>query len=119
MSFLFLCLFCFATNGAFAQCDCGYGNPERAAYLAERDFKRADAVFIGKITEIRRILNAEGDYDMVVTFEVKKAWKRNLEETVILRNFEGTDRGYKLGDEWLVYAYDRNDGAFRIDGCCS
>ncbi len=116
---LLFILFC-CGGKALAQCDCGYGNPDIAAYLTHRDFKLADAVFVGKVTEIKQVLNkADNDYDVVVTFEVKKAWKRDLKQSVILRNFTGCDLGYKLNDEWLVYAYDRGDSAFRIDCCCS
>ncbi|HEV2707865.1 MAG TPA: hypothetical protein VGV59_18240 [Pyrinomonadaceae bacterium] len=116
---LLLVVFCCGRGETSAQCDCGYGNPDLAAYLADRDFKLADVVFIGKVTEIERARSVDNDYDIVVTFAVSRAWKRDLKERVTLRNFEGCDRGYKLGGEWLVYAYDRSDGAFRIDCCCS
>jgi hypothetical protein len=115
---LLLCLYCGGSE-TFAQCDCGYGSPDLAPYLAHRDFKLADVVFIGKVTEIERVMSEDKDYDIVVTFAVRRAWKQNVKETVALRNFEGCDRGYKLGEQWLVYGYERSDGAFKIDCCCS
>jgi hypothetical protein len=116
--FLLLCLYC-GGRETFAQCDCGYGSPDLAPDLAHRDFKLADVVFIGKVAEIERVVSEDKDYDIVVTFAVRRAWKQNVKETVALRNFEGCDRGYKLGEEWLVYGYERGDGSFRIDCCCS
>ena len=115
---LLVCLYC-GRGETFAQCDCGYGNPDLAAYLADRDYKLADVVFIGKVAGIERVTGEDNDHDLVVTFAVSRAWKRDVNEAVALRNFEGCDRGYKLGGEWLIYAYDRGDGAFRIDCCCS
>src|SRR4051812_3241503 len=115
---LLVCLYC-GSGKTVAQCDCGYSNPDLAAYLAYRDFKLADIVFIGKVTEIKRVMSKDNDSDIVVTFTVSRAWKRNLKATVTLRNFEGCDRGYKLSEEWLIYAYDRGDGTLKIDCCCS
>jgi hypothetical protein len=115
---LLVCLHC-GVGRTYAQCDCGYGNPDLAAYLAHRDFKLADVVFVGKVVKVERVRNEDNDHDLVVTFAVGRAWKRDLQEAVTLRNFEGCDRGYKVDKEWLIYAYDRGDGTFKIDCCCS
>ncbi len=117
-SILLLNLFCFAASSALAQCACV---TERKNITAYNELKLADAVFVGTVLEIKKSArDANNDYVETVKFEVKNAWKRDLETIITVRNnvtfcFNGFDEK----EEWLIYAYDNGDDTFRTFCCCS
>ncbi len=79
-------------------------------------------MFIGKVIEITKTARDknDGSYVEIVKFEVKKAWKRDLETFVIIRNkIQGCINGFDENEEWLVYAYNKQDGMLVTYCCCS
>ena len=104
---------------ARAQCTCA---PAYRNITPHSEFKLADAVFIGKVIEITKSPRDKNDdsYVEIVKFEVKKAWKRDLEPTVIIRNkIYGCLNGFDSNEEWLVYAYQSQDEPLGTSCCCS
>ena len=109
----------FAAAESFAQCACSitYRN-----ISAHNEFKLADVVFIGKVIEISNSTRDKNtnSYVQIVKFKVEKAWKRDLETFVIIRNeIQGCIIDYKENEEWLVYAYKNQDGSIYTYCCCS
>lgn len=118
LSILFLSVFCLAVHQVFAQCAC------KAQYkniTAHNELKLADAVFVGTITEIKKSARDKSySYVETVKFQVKNAWKQDLETFVTVRNtIQGCLNGFEAEEEWLIYAYDNGDGTFRTHCCCS
>ncbi len=119
LGILVLGFFYFGAEVTFAQCTCS------ATYrdiTAHNEFKLADVVFIGKVIEITKTARDknDGSYVEIVKFEVKKAWKRDLETFVIIRNkIQGCINGFDENEEWLVYAYNKQDGMLVTYCCCS
>ena len=116
---LFLCSFYFGANQTFAQCTCA---PAYRNITPHNEFKLADAVFIGKVIEITKTAPDKDTHSYVETvkFEVKKAWKKDLDTSIIIRNkIRGCINGFNENEEWLVYAYKRQDGTHSTYCCCS
>lgn len=107
----------FVPYETFSQCDCQPRNTTGEA------FRRADAVFVGKITEIKKL--GSDDTEFVVKFEVKQTWKDDLKRFVIVRltseNISNQDRGfYQISAEWLLFASQTEDGNFKASvNCCT
>ncbi|MDT5123605.1 MAG: hypothetical protein QOC96_3087 [Acidobacteriota bacterium] len=117
--FLLLGLFYFVAGETFAQCSCV---AERRDITPHKEFKLADAVFIGKVIEIKKTAPDKdtGGYIETVKFEVKKAWKQDLDTLVTIQNkIQGCINGFDENEEWLVYAYKKQDGTFGTYCCCS
>jgi len=118
-SLLLLNLFCFATSAALAQCAC---KAERKNITPYNELKLADAAFVGTVIEIKKSARDDSNdsYIETVKFEVKNAWKRDLETFVTVRNkIQFCLNGFDEKEEWLIYAYDNGDGTFRTFCCCS
>ena len=119
LSILFLGLSHFGAEVTFAQCTCS------ATYrdiTPHNEFKLADAVFIGKVIEITKTARDKdtNSYVETVRFKVSKAWKQDLERFVIIRNkIQGCLNGFDENEEWLVYAYKKQDGTLGTYCCCS
>jgi hypothetical protein len=116
---LLLGLFYFGASGTFAQCSCV---AERRDITPHKEFKLADVVFIAKVIEIKNTARNKdtGSYVETVKFEVKKAWKQDLDPFVFIRNeIQGCINGFGENEEWLVYAYEMQDGALGTYCCCS
>jgi len=116
---LLLGLFYFGASETFAQCSCV---AERRDITPHKEFKLADAVFIGKVIEIKNTARDKdiGSYVETVKFEVKKTWKQDLDHFVIIQNkIRGCINGFEENEEWLVYAYKMQDGALGTYCCCS
>jgi hypothetical protein len=103
----------------FAQCACA---PEYIDIAPHKELKLADAVFTGKVVEVRKSARDEGtgSYVETVKFEVRRAWKRDLEAFVTITNeIQGCANGFGENEEWLVYAYEQEDGILSTGCCCS
>ena len=103
------------TTKTLAQCSC-----EPNLTLQEH-FQRSDAVFVGKLIEATKIRQETANgYDVVIKFEVKRAWKRDLERFVTVIEHNGSTEGFAKGAEWLLYAFEDKTGTLQISrGCCS
>jgi hypothetical protein len=67
--------------------------------------ENSTAVFSGKVTSI-----AVTDFQKRVTIEVAKTWKGTEAGTVVVttaRESAACGNGYTVGQEWLVYAYGK------------
>jgi hypothetical protein len=116
---LLLGLFYSGASVTFAQCSCV---AERRDITPHKEFELADAVFIGKVIEIKKTARDKdtGSYVETVKFEVRKAWKQDLDSLVIIQNkVQGCINGFDENEEWLVYAYKKQDGALGTYCCCS
>ena len=116
---LLLGIFCFGGIDTFAQCACA---PEYVNITPHKEFKFANVVFIGKVIEVKKTAQDKntGDYTEIVTFNLKKAWKRDLEAIVVITNrIDFCFNGFAEKEEWLVYAYKNQDGTLGTYCCCS
>jgi hypothetical protein len=118
---LFIAIFCsilFAANETRAQCAC---TAEYVDITARGEFKLADAVFVGKVVAITNTgPDQKGHYIQTVTFEVSRAWKHDVNSNLtITYRVDGCIIGFEKNQEWLVYAYKKQDGTFGIICCCS
>ncbi len=114
-SVLIIGVFYFSADKTFAQCSC-----EPKLTLQEH-FQRSDVVFVGKVVEAKKIRQENIDrYDAIIKFEVKQAWKRDLERFVIVKELYGSTDGFETNAEWLLYVFKDKDGALQVvRGCCS
>ena len=108
-------------DAAFAQCACA-----RPDITVLEEFKESEAVFIGEIVskDVVEKLAVPGGrqdvYDMEIKFEVKKAWRKNLQEQVSVRFLVyGCIKPFDKGTEYLVYAFNDDKGQLRTGCCCS
>jgi hypothetical protein len=107
----------FVPYKTFSQCNC---QPSNTTY---EDYKRADAVFVGKITEIKKL--GSDDTEFVIKFEVKKTWKQDMQRFVTVRlsseNISKQSEGfYQVNAEWLLFASKSEDGNFKASvHCCT
>ena len=102
-----------------AQCACA---TEYRDITPHKEFNLADAVFIGKVIEIKKTARDKdtGGYVETVKFEVTKAWRRDLETFVVITNkIRGCINGFEENEEWLVYAYESKGGTLGTYCCCS
>jgi hypothetical protein len=87
----------------------------------QKEFELAYAVFVGKVVAIRKSPPDKDDrYIETVTFEVTKAWKRDLDSSLTLVNtIAGCVNGFVENKEWLIYAYRYKDGTLASYCCCT
>jgi hypothetical protein len=101
-----------------AQCDCiGYTPEVRGSRYgsAVEDLKHSEVVFIGEVTETHKVpkvakSSSEENYEIEVRFKVEHAWKRTVDEYVVVRN----NVDYCLfsldpGKKYLVYTVADGD----------
>jgi hypothetical protein len=91
-------------------------------YNPSQRIKLADAVFIGKVIEIKNTPRDKdtGSYVETVKFEIKKAWKQDLDSFVVIQNkIQGCINGFEVNEEWLVYVYEMEDSTLGTYCCCS
>ena len=124
---MFLILpFVFGARETFAQCDC-FGadkdiNGTRYS-TAYEELKNADAVFYGQIVAMKMIArkpvrDGSNNYEVEITFKVEKAWRRDLDELVTIREYsDGCSIGFSIAARWLVYANFDQDKILRTDYC--
>lgn len=117
MKFLFSCLLLlFATVLRVEACSCmEYGVPPCEEY------RRASAVFVGKVRALVNNEIAETLRPGFVTFDVDQIFKGNPGPSVDIGyefNTSCSSHDFKVGDRWLVYAYpDREGKALQIPPC--
>ena len=121
--FIFVC----AARDVFAQCDCAghVSNDIRGSKYstAYEELKNSDIVFYGQIVEMKMIERKpirEGalNYEVEIKFRVERAWRRDLEEFVTLREYsDGCMIGFGIGDRWLVYAHFDESKILRTTYC--
>lgn len=112
---LTIAIFCFAAVKTFAQCSCV------PKLTLQEHFQRSEVVFIGKVVEAKKVHQENADrYDIIIKFEVKQSWKRDLERVVVVIEPNGSTDGFEPNTEWLLYALKSDDGMLQIvRGCCS
>ena len=113
-------LFLFLSQALAAEaraCSCvEYGTPVCAAYW------RADAVFTGVVTDIKKLPDAEQTSPPIALlhFRVEDRFRNVTAAELEVETLHGTscDMTFKKGERWLVYAY-RNGatGRFTIQPC--
>src|SRR5688500_13161358 len=69
---------------AEGQCKCAYSVPGSQYLSAHEALKTADVVFTGEIVEVKKGASAE-EYN--VKFKIGSVWKKDLEESVVLRTY--------------------------------
>lgn len=104
-----------ATSAIFAQCSC---EPELSL---KEYFARSEAVMIGKVVEANKFYNDKTqNMDIVIKFEVKTAWKRDMERFLVVKELYGSLEGFEQNSEWLLYVLKDKNGDLLIErGCCS
>src|SRR6267154_1617047 len=113
-SILFLCMFSVGASVTFGQCSCAHKN-----ISAHDEYKLADAVFVGKVSEIKKTLGDKDSRTEAVTFEVTKAWKLDLQANLTIYNtITFCVNGFEKNQEWIVYAYKNQDGTLHSFCCC-
>ena len=123
----FIFTFAFGVQDTFAQCCC-FENvsedfPGSRYSTAYEELKNSDAVFYGQVVEIKMIapkpvLKGESNYEIEIKFRVEKAWRRDLNEFVTLREtYDGCIMGFSITARWLVYANLDEDKNFRTGFC--
>lgn len=73
----------------------------------EEEFERSQAVFSGKVVDIREKRSLKGNITKSVLFEVSKTWKGVKQSQIIITTGQGGgDCGFdfKEGQDYLVYA---------------
>lgn len=124
---LLIFTFAFGAQDSLAQCDC-FGNESDdirgSRYsTAYEELKNSGAVFYGQVVEMKMIdrkPTREGgsNYEVEIKFRVEKAWRRDLNEFVILREYsDGCGIGFDIADRWLVYAHLDESKNFRTGYC--
>ena len=100
------------------QCACA---PQYVNITARGEFNLAYAVFAGKVVAIKNGPHDQNDnYVETVTFQVTRAWKKDLPANLTLTNtIDGCLNGFKENEEWLVYAYKQRDGTLGSSCCCT
>jgi len=108
---LFLGIFIRSVNPASAQCDCigsnrenDYrGSPYRTAY---HEFEHSEIVFIGEVVDRKKVeIPGSDDYEYEVTYRVKRAWKKEIEELTKVRIGGPCLLDFGKGETVLVYAF--------------
>ncbi len=122
--FIFMLVSC--AGQTFAQCDCiGAAEDIRGTgySTAYEEFKHADAVFYGQVVQMKMIdrkpIRAGADnYEMEIKFRVEKAWRRDLDQYVTIREYhDGCIIGFDIAARWLVYVQFDDDKNLRAEYC--
>lgn len=88
---------------------------------AAQELERSDAVFSGKVVEVRRHRQAEDIFAAVeVIFSVERAWKGVEGETISVftsSHSAACGYGFKRGRTYLVYAHGNADDRLSTSIC--
>jgi hypothetical protein len=87
-------------------CACSvYSNECAEGIKRRKEFRKARAVFVGKVTEIQK--SQDKDYPLLVTLEVEKQFKgeKKARVTVLSVFLEILAFQFRVGKRYLVYAY--------------
>lgn len=118
---LFIAIFCstlLAANETRAQCTCA---PTYVNISAREEFNLAYAVFVAKVVAIEKTPpDKNSHYVQTVTFQVTRAWKHDLNSNfTITDRVDGCLNSFQKNEEWLIYAYKKEDGTFETYCCCT
>jgi hypothetical protein len=119
LNIVFIVTSAFGASDATAQCSCV---PTYVDITPHNEFKLADVVLIGEVLKIKKTDADQntGHYVEIIKLKVKKAWKRDIESVVTIRNrVDGCMKGFKEKEEWLLYVYKNQDGFLGTYCCCS
>jgi len=104
-SLLFICIQLYATNAE--GCDCNINQTPIDAY------REAAAVFTGKVVEVNRYR----DYNEVV-FDIYEIWRGIIDYQIIIQTKSTScDWAFVPNSEYLVYAFQYDDGTYGTDKC--
>jgi hypothetical protein len=129
MLFGVLLIFAGAYGGrdTFAQCCCFAnvsGDIRGSRYAtAYEELNNSAAVFLGQVVEMKLIdrkpaREGASNYEVEIKFRVEKAWRRDLNEFVTLREYsDGCGIGFNIAGRWLVYAHLDESNNFRTGYC--
>jgi hypothetical protein len=119
--------FLFDASNTLAQCCCFAnvsddirGSRHPTAY---EELKNSDAVFYGQVVEMKMIdrkpdREGQNSYEIEIKLRVEKAWRRDLNEFVTLREYsDGCSIGFAIAGRWLVYAHLDKNQYFRTGYC--
>jgi LPXTG-motif cell wall-anchored protein len=76
---------------------------------AEEEFERSEAVFSGKVVDVREKRSLKGELTKSVLFEVTNTWKGVKQSQMIITTGQGGGScgfHFNEGQEYLVYAYE-------------
>ena len=105
-----------AAGESRGQCACHPGQP-----TAKSEFAKSDVAFVAKVIEVKRAVRLDQSYfEAEVRFEVRRVWKSDLKNKVIVVvTSEGEDT-FEKHAEWLIYAKSGNDGELTaFVSCCT
>jgi hypothetical protein len=109
-----------------AQCDCiGAAKDIRGTGYssAYEELKHSDVVFYGQVVQMRMIDRKPArpdakNYEVEIKFRVEKAWRKDLEELISIREYsDGCIIGFDIAERWLVYATLDQDKNLRTYYC--
>ncbi len=116
LGFFVIAGFFYGEGEFYAQCACA--NPGESAY---GELKRSEAVFVGEVTEVKRIGPVEkaDNTEFDVTFKIKTVWKTDLPEFFTLKNIGDKVSDFREKENYLVYAHIHEKVLFAYLGCCT
>lgn len=123
---LIICTLVLGSQHALAQCDCAGASKDIRGTrysTAYEELENADAVFYGQVVAKKMIARepdrkGANDYEVEITFRVEKAWRRDLDEFITVREYtDGCIIGFDIAERWLVYAQFDEDKKFRTGYC--
>lgn len=105
-------VFFLLASGVTTICACSVRSNVRGVDVHFEDFKRAQAVFIGKVIDVsvdERQITGTSRYDILykIKFTVEKRWKGKASEITIVSDNGESDCGsfsFEIGKKYLVYA---------------
>ncbi len=124
VSLLTFVILAFGVRYTFGQCDCAKDiDPKLGFATAYDELKSVDVVFYGQIVEVKMLDQkpedvAAGNYEVGVKFRVEKAWRKDLDEFVTIREYRNHCLiGFDVTERWLVYGrFDKNN-YLRTNSC--
>jgi hypothetical protein len=98
-------------------CSCLVDNERSNVEQIQTSYEKADAVFYGKVIEVKRQTVKYGSLrnyqDLRVKFKVEKSWKGSATREIIIRtagNSAACGFAFKAGKSYLVYASSSGNG---------
>lgn len=109
----FISIFVLGIREVACQCMCA-PVPGSRLLTAHEAFKTAEVVFTGEVVESKKGTLPD-EYE--VRFKLKRVWKKDVGESVVLRTFRHSCGFFgEEGEEFLVYAYTYQD-MLTTNGC--
>jgi len=111
----FLCAALFLSADSASACDCHDGGPVCEAFF------RSPVVFVGRVVEVTPLETTEQNGPRVKTrFRVTEPLRGTTAQSIELFGY-GTscDLWFEVGQDWIIYAGPRGDGAGLVTSTCS